>query len=119
MTASGPQAASMSTSDARAPRLGAEAAPGTPWAAVACLVALGLLAYAGSTRGPFVYLDQAAIRDNPTIRHLWPLARVLTPPVDRGVTVEGRPLVNWDEVNLRFTQLSDSVQKGWHKLTSH
>ena len=94
MTASGPQAASMSTSDARAPRLGAEAAPGTPWAAVACLVALGLLAYAGSTRGPFVYLDQAAIRDNPTIRHLWPLARVLTPPVDRGVTVEGRPLVN-------------------------
>lgn len=33
--------------------------------------------------------------------------------------VEGRPLVNWDEVNLRFTQLSDAVQKGWHKLTAH
>lgn len=33
--------------------------------------------------------------------------------------VEGRPLVNWDEVNLRFTQLSDTVQKGWHRLTGH
>lgn len=32
---------------------------------------------------------------------------------------EGRPLVNWDEVNLRFTQLSDTVQKGWHRLTGH
>jgi tetratricopeptide (TPR) repeat protein len=61
---------------------------------VACLIALGLFAYAGSTRGPFVHLDQAAIRDNPTIRHLWPLTRVLMPPTDRGVTVEGRPLVN-------------------------
>jgi Flp pilus assembly protein TadD len=61
---------------------------------VACLIALGLFAYAGSTRGPFVYLDQAAIRDNPTIRRLWPLTRVLMPPPGRGVTVEGRPLVN-------------------------
>jgi tetratricopeptide (TPR) repeat protein len=61
---------------------------------MACLIALGLFAYAGSMRGPFVYLDQAAIRDNPSIRHLWPLSRVLMPPTDRGVTVEGRPLVN-------------------------
>jgi protein O-mannosyl-transferase len=84
----------MSTSDAHALRPGAETPSRAVWAAGACLVALGLLAYAGSMGGPFVYLDQAAIRDNPTIRHLWPLTRVLIPPIGRGVTVEGRPLVN-------------------------
>jgi tetratricopeptide (TPR) repeat protein len=94
MTAPNPHAGAMSTSDARAPRPGAETPSRAIWAAVACLIALGLFAYAGSARGPFVYLDQAAIRDNATIRHLWPLTRVLMPPTDRGVTVEGRPLVN-------------------------
>ncbi len=94
MTPPDPHAPAMSISDASAPRLGAEAPPRTLRAAVACLIALGLVAYAGSTRGPFVYLDQAAIRDNPTIRHLWPVSRVLMPPTDRGVTVEGRPLIN-------------------------
>jgi tetratricopeptide (TPR) repeat protein len=94
MTAPNPHAPAMSTSDGRAPRPGAESPSGALWASVACLVALGLFAYAGSTRGPFVYLDQAAIRDNPTIRRLWPLNQVLVPPVGRGVTVEGRPLVN-------------------------
>lgn len=94
MTAPAPQSAAMSIPDTRAPRLGAETRSTALWAAVACIIALGLFAYAGSTRGPFVYLDQAAIRDNPTIRHLWPLNRVLMPSVERGVTVEGRPLVN-------------------------
>ena len=94
MTAPHPQVEAMSTIDARAPRPGAETRSGALWAAVVCLIALGLLAYAGSMRGPFVYLDQAAIRDNPTIRHLWPLKGVLMAPVGRGVTVEGRPLVN-------------------------
>jgi Flp pilus assembly protein TadD len=94
MMAPGPHAAAMSTSGAREPRLGGETSSTALWAAVACLIALGLFAYAGSTGGPFVHLDQAAIRDNPTIRHLWPLTRVLMPPTDRGVTVEGRPFVN-------------------------
>jgi tetratricopeptide (TPR) repeat protein len=94
MTAPDSQAALMPTSDTRAPRPGAETPSRASWAAVACIIALGLLAYAGSTRGPFVYLDQAAIRDNLSIRHLWPLSQVLVPSVDRGVTVEGRPLVN-------------------------
>ncbi len=32
---------------------------------------------------------------------------------------EGRPLVNWDEANLRFKDLSAAVQSGWHRLTGH
>lgn len=32
---------------------------------------------------------------------------------------EGRPLVNWDEVNLRFKDISAAVEAGWHKLTGH
>ncbi|MGB8276553.1 MAG: hypothetical protein WCF20_01255 [Methylovirgula sp.] len=32
---------------------------------------------------------------------------------------EGRPLVNWDEVNLRFKDISAAVEAGWHKLTKH
>ena len=36
----------------------------------------------------------AAIQNNPTIRHLWPLWGVLRPPLDQGITVEGRPIVN-------------------------
>jgi hypothetical protein len=31
--------------------------------------------------------------------------------------VEGRPLVNWDEVNLRFQQLSSTIETGWDRLT--
>ena len=64
------------------------------------LVAGGLLAlatviaYHNSFSGVFVYDDTPAITDNPTIRHLWPLRDVLSPPRDSGVTVNGRPLVN-------------------------
>lgn len=30
---------------------------------------------------------------------------------------EGRPLVNWDEVALRYKTISTTVQTGWHRLT--
>ncbi|HEY5225938.1 MAG TPA: hypothetical protein VIJ06_04025 [Methylovirgula sp.] len=32
---------------------------------------------------------------------------------------QGRPLVNWDEVNLRFQEFSGTVQSGWDRLTGH
>ncbi len=57
----------------------------------------GLLVYANSFRGPFVFDDVAAIKGNPTILQLSSLGRVLFPEkgaLDRGVTVEGRPLLN-------------------------
>ncbi len=56
------------------------------------VVALGL-AYANTFTAPFVFDDHAAILENPTIRHLWPLTTPLSPPAD-GRAVAGRPLVN-------------------------
>ena len=31
-------------------------------------------------------------------------------------TVAGRPLVNWDEVNLRLRNISASLEAGWNRL---
>ena len=58
------------------------------------LVAVGLLAYQNSFTGSFVFDDAPTIRDNPTIRHLWPLWQALTPPHTGGTTVEGRPVIS-------------------------
>ncbi len=50
----------------------------------------GLYAYHNSLRGPFIFDDVHAVLNNPTIRQLWPLWRVMSPPP--GTT--GRPVVN-------------------------
>jgi len=60
----------------------------------AILVLAVCAAYHNSFSGPLVYDDIPAIKDNPTIRQLWPLSTVLTPPSDSGITVNGRPMVN-------------------------
>jgi Flp pilus assembly protein TadD len=54
----------------------------------------GFAAYANSFSGSFVFLDGAAILQNPTIRHLWPPGRILSPPADGSLTVGGRPVLN-------------------------
>jgi tetratricopeptide (TPR) repeat protein len=60
----------------------------------ASLIVLATAAvFANSFRGDFVYDDLIAIVDNTTIRSLWPIAPVLSPPLD-GATVAGRPLLN-------------------------
>lgn len=56
------------------------------------IVIAGGLAYANSFSGAFVFDDFPAIRDNPTIRALWPLMTPLSPPGDTGIG--GRPLAN-------------------------
>ncbi len=63
-------------------------------AAGAAVAGAALAAYAGSLSAPFVFLDLPAIVDNPTLRSLWPIGRVLDPPSAGGVTVGGRPVVN-------------------------
>lgn len=50
------------------------------------------LAYANSLRGPFVFDDLGAIRDNPTMRAPADLRAVLHPPANSGVG--GRPFAN-------------------------
>ncbi len=65
-----------------------------PLIAGALLVLAAIAAYHNSFSGPFVYDDVPAIKDNPTIKQLWPLTTVLSPPNDSGITVNGRPLLN-------------------------
>jgi protein O-mannosyl-transferase len=57
------------------------------------IVTLAWLAYSNSFTTPFVYDDAATIRDNVTIRQLWPLSRPLTPPPSAN-PMSGRPIVN-------------------------
>lgn len=61
------------------------------WRAAA-IAAVILAAYSNSFRGPFVIDDQASVVQNPAIRDLTRLDRVLSPPRDSPVA--GRPLVN-------------------------
>ncbi len=56
------------------------------------LAAAGLYAYHNSFNGPFVFDDLYAIERNTSIRQLWPLWDVLSPPRHGATT--GRPLVN-------------------------
>jgi len=61
--------------------------------AAGLIVLAAIAAYHNSLAGPFVLDDDAAIAGNPTIRHLWPIWTVLSPPRE-GETVSGRPLLN-------------------------
>ncbi|HEV3003406.1 MAG TPA: hypothetical protein VGX78_03050, partial [Pirellulales bacterium] len=60
----------------------------------ACLAIalLGTVAFANGVRGAFYLDDFVTIVNNPTLRHLWPLTAVLSPP--NGCTAAGRPLLN-------------------------
>jgi hypothetical protein len=62
-----------------------------PWPG-GLLVLAALVAYQNSFSVPFLFDDTAAIVDNPTIRHLWPIGEPLSPP--GGLTVGGRPVLN-------------------------
>jgi hypothetical protein len=53
---------------------------------------VALAAYLSSFSGTFVLDDTTSILGNTTIRHLWPVWPVLSPPAHSGVG--GRPLIN-------------------------
>src|SRR5215472_11915868 len=72
-------------------RVDAHAPHRTWWLALA-IVALGLVAYAPATSGPFVFDDFQSIVTNPTIRDVGQLRAVLSPP--RESPMAGRPAVN-------------------------
>jgi Flp pilus assembly protein TadD len=61
--------------------------------AVAVLLLAGVVAYSNSFSAPFLFDDNPAIADNPTIREIWPPWAVLSPP-DTGAGVNGRPVIN-------------------------
>lgn len=56
------------------------------------IVVAGIAVYSNSLGGPFLFDDQEGIVENPTIRRLWPLSEVLSPP--RNTSVAGRPVAN-------------------------
>ena len=80
-TESGAQSAGQRRSDARWTIL-----------AAATIILTGLLAYSNSFDVPFVFDDVASIRDNASIRRLWPIWPVFF--TSASPTVVGRPLLN-------------------------
>lgn len=60
---------------------------------VLAIVLAAVLAFFNSFDGGFVFDDVWAIRDNPTLRSLWPLTDVLK-PIPGALTVSGRPILN-------------------------
>ena len=61
--------------------------------AIGIIIAAGVLAYHNSLQGPFIFDDFESIVDNQTIRHLWPLREVLSPP-GGWMAIQNRPIVN-------------------------
>ncbi len=61
--------------------------------AAGLIVLATMAAYSNSLSGPFLFDDVPSIIENPTIRHLWPIGRILLPP-GQYAAVQRRPLVN-------------------------
>ena len=92
--------------------------PARPWwptiGAAGLLVVAVLWCYRGSYAGPFIFDDQAAIVDNPSIRHLASIGEVLAPPVSEGSSVAGRPVVN---LSLAFNYAWGGLDvRGYHAV---
>jgi tetratricopeptide (TPR) repeat protein len=60
--------------------------------AAVALICGALAAYHNSFSVPFIYDDTTAIATNQSLRHLWPLGPVLSPPAEQ--TTSGRPVIN-------------------------
>jgi len=61
-------------------------------AACLLLLALGILVYANSLQGPFIYDDHIAIVNNEHIRSLWPPLGILSAPLDSAF--QARPVAS-------------------------
>lgn len=68
------------------------APPARVWPFAAALVGMTLAAYHNSLHGEFVLDDFSSVLENPSIRRLWPIGPLLSPPAEAGVG--GRPLAN-------------------------
>ncbi len=66
--------------------------PAHSWWPVWLLIAVGVVVYVPSLPHPFLFDDQPAIRDNPSIRRLW--SPDVFANIPRDTTVAGRPILN-------------------------
>src|SRR5262245_48805406 len=62
------------------------------WVGGVLLIAMGIVAYYNSFDGAFILDDVRAIRDNPSIRRLWPVWHAMVAPPNSGIT--SRPVVS-------------------------
>lgn len=84
--------------------------PRFPFWYLTLIIGVGAIAFANSVHNPFIWDDQTAITDNPTIRALWPPPGPFVPPLD--TPVSRRPLVNLSfALNYAFHELDVS---GYH-----
>ena len=88
-----------------------ESSRGYLWPA-AIIVAATIAAYHNSFSVPFVFDDGPAIVENSTLRHLWPPWTALSPPHGQGLTVEGRPLLNFS-LALNYA-IGGTSSQGYH-----
>jgi len=72
------------------------------------LALAALAAYGNSFHGPFIFDDRSSIVENPTIRRLWPVTAALSPPRGEGLTVSGRPVLNFSFA-LNYAVSGDAV----------
>jgi Flp pilus assembly protein TadD len=76
------------------PRLASEAPKSLlPLTGCGIIILVIAIAYANALSAPLIYDDAAVVRDNPTIRQLWPLTHPLSPP-PTGTPISGRPIAN-------------------------
>jgi tetratricopeptide (TPR) repeat protein len=78
------------------------------------IVLAGLAVYSNSFDGPFILDDVASIVENPTIRHLWPIGKVLAPHA-ASRTVDSRPLEN---LTLAVNYAAGRTRVGGYHLTN-
>jgi protein O-mannosyl-transferase len=83
-----------------------------PLVAAALIVAAIAAAYSNSLDCALVYDDLPAIRENSTIRQLWPIWPALSPP-NNGGTVSGRPLVNLS-LAINYALAGGDSVRGYH-----
>ena len=102
--------------------MNSEASRGIRWSvplAGILLTAAVIAAYHNSFSAPFVFDDQLSITENPSIRQLWPPSVPLSPPSGQGLTVEGRPVLNFS-LALNYA-VGGTAVAGYHavNLTIH
>lgn len=89
--------------------------PSPAWTVtLACglIVLATLAAYHNCFAVPFFFDDVDSISQNTTIRHLWPISSVLSPPQTEGFTVTGRPFLNLSlAINYAF---GGATVRGYH-----
>src|ERR1039457_6408330 len=62
------------------------------WAAAIVIAVAVAAAYRGTLAGPLIYDDHVWITRNPSVRRLWPIGGMLSPPA--GSPVRGRPVLS-------------------------